>query len=383
MSFRENKYLSLITLAFFVFATFSSPILAQSQLFAMSIDNRADVLKNIPVTYVTQTQAELIVEQSRRLGYEVREGDWGQLAELEQSQQATQVINKSSGNKPECQPEGDKTQKLKDKTSPDSKTESVRCADTSRTGETTKNNIPPAADTGVPPPLPPPVPEPVPQPQVQTNVGIFADVSYGSGRGSQSDVGKVFFIVAGFMVIAAFVVYAGKYISDLASGEEFDVWWEFIFSNTYLSTRSGQHGRFNGIKIGTGFVSSDLIQVALVGELGNADFDLVLDENSFNPVALDFSATYWLLGATARLHLSDKLVNASYLYLEFMGGQTDHGSTDTIGMARLGASFGINNHLRLGASIGSVYLGLDEDQGFANNGDNYWTTLGFEIGAKF
>jgi hypothetical protein len=317
----------------------------------------------IPVTYVTPEQADDIIRESRLKGYTVREAAFQQLAELEQGVQPEAV---TTGDKEPCEKNNRK----------DCNAESDK--------ETAQKPVEvdmPVTDAA---PYPPPEPLPPPQPPaVQTNVGVYADVAYGSGSGGSSDAGKVFFIIAGVMVIAAFIVYTVKYITDISSGKEFKTWWEFIFSNTYLSTRSGQHGRLNGLKIGTGFVSSDLIQIALIGEFGNTNIDVILDEYGSNPEPLDFSASYWLLGASARLHLSDKLVNASYLYLDFMGGKTNNDSTDTIGMARIGASFGINDYLRLGASIGSYYVGLDEDQGFVNNDDNYWTTFGFEVGAKF
>lgn len=374
MYISPKKSFTFITLVFFLFTTLSSPVLAQSAVFSASnkSNNTSD---RIPITYVTEHQVEWIIEAASRQGYQIKEGTWQLLAELQQQSNQDQAIKHDKVE--DCQPA---KKNNKDKEQKADKKKLNECVE--ETQQQKLNQLVPPVPTEEPIP-PQPVPPPVAQPQVQTNVGIYADVSYGSGRGGHSDAGKVFFIVAGIMVIAAFIVYAGKYISDLASGKDYDVWWEFIFTNTNLSTRSGQHGYLNGLKIATGYISSDLIQIALVGEIGKTDIELVLDDNSVNPMPLDFSASYWLLGATARLHLTDKLINASYLYLEFMGGKTDHGSTDTIGMARLGASFGISDNFRLGASLGAFYLGLDEDQGFANDGDNYWSTFGIELGARF
>ena len=132
----------------------------------------------------------------------------------------------------------------------------------------------------------------------------------------------------------------------------------------------------------TGFVSNELIQLALVGELGNAKLNLLLNTDTV-PAVLDFSATYWMLGASARLHLTDAMKNASYLFLDLLGGGTNRSATELIGAARFGVSFGIDDHWRLGASLGAQYIGLDEDQGFRNDGSNYWTTIGVELGARF
>ena len=381
-----------------------SPVYAQKQLHQSGIFIPAETNK-LPVTYVTEDQVADIIRESQLRGYTVKEGTLLQLAELEQAPaQVTQTDTTPVEKEQPCDPDKKKNansdDQVKDEeaktkvtesetegTSIDTKKKKTECPPENESTEQKPMGVEvPIVNTApypAPEPLPLPPPEPPPQPVVQTNVGVYADVSVGSGRGGSGDAGKGFFIVAGIMVIAAVIVYAGKYIADLASGKEFKTWWEYIFSNTYLSTRSGQHGRLNGLKIATGFVSSDLIQVALVGEVGNTDIDVILDEYSSSPAPLDFSASYWLLGASARLHLSDKLVNASYLYLDFMGGKTSHGSTDTIGMARFGASFGVNDFLRLGASIGAYYIGLDEDQGFTSNRDNYWTTFGFEMGVKF
>jgi len=386
MYLRNNKWLIKITLFFFVSMVGYNPALAESRL--PTNTSAGSLAGPIPVSYVTQDQAEQIFEEAQSRGYTIEEGSLQLLAELEQPGQTPDVAE-ATKEKKSC-PETERTKDNSGKTiSTEGSTiqQSPECTDDkkdSNTSEPLSSEKPMAVPFPEPQPVPQPEPVPPPQPQqpaVQTNIGIQADIGYGHGGGG-GDSGKVFFILAGIMVIAAFIMYAGKYIADIASGKDFKVWWEFIFSNTYLSTRSGQHGRLNGLKIATGFVSSDLIQVALVGEFGNTNIDLILDEYS-DPTPLEYSATYWMLGATARLHLSDKLVNASYLYLDFMGGKTSQGSADTIGMARLGASFGVNDYLRLGASIGAHYIGLDEDQGFANHGDNYWTTFGFEMGVKF
>ena len=375
-----------------------NPVFAQQPQFVVSDLPTQISPKSLPVTYLSEEESKILIWDMQRRGYTVVEGTFEQLAELEQNTAKSVVTDKeglSDDQKElECKKEKDNKESNEEKvenkvggTDLDiTNTTKAKGCDSKNDSETLTQPatlppgevVPPSESHPAPPPLPP---APHPPATVHTDVGIYADLSYG-GSGGRSDAGKVFFILAGIMAIAVFIVYAGKYISDLAKGKDYKVWREVIFSSTFLDTGSGQHGDLMGVKIAMGFVSSDLIQVALVGEVGKTDLDLILNEYT-NPIPVDISATYWMLGATARLHLSDKLVNASYLYLDFMGGSTSDSATDSIGMARFGASFGIDDYMRLGASIGAHYIGLDEDQGFANDGDNYWMTLGVEMGVKF
>jgi hypothetical protein len=408
MYLRHHRLLVKITLEFFVTMVIYNPVYAAQ----ISPYVQQGTLSNtrIPVSQVTQEQADEIIREAHRRGYRVQEATMQQLAELKQTdkkleQKAQQSDKKDTkAKKQPCSKSNTDDQAKAQEAAKENRTkeeqvnkgldqkkeedcikeeENKNKQKSSETGEPMAVPFPnpQPAPAPVPQPAPPPPPPPPAQPTVQTNIGVEANVGYSDGGGS-GDSGKVFFIIAGVVVIAAFVIYAGKYIVDIATGKDVKLWWEFLFSNTYLDTRSGQHGWLNGLKIATGFVSSDLIQVALVGELGKTSVDVILDENSA-PVPLDYTATYWMVGASARLHLTDKLVNASYLFLDFMGGKTSQGSADTIGMARLGASFGINNNTRLGVNIGAHYIGLKENQGFVNHGDNYWTTLGFEMGVRF
>lgn len=406
MNMRHNRPLVMFTLVFFVTMVIYNPAYAAQtpSYLQQGIFSNA----RIPVSQVTQEQADEIIREAYRRGYRVQEATMRQLAELEQTdqeleQKAQQSEKKDTkDNKQPCnesntgnegkEPEAAKENLTKDEQVKKEQGEQKE-QDCKKEAENKQKELESEKPMAVTFPHPPPASEPVPQqapvptppppiePTVQANINIGANVNYSQGGGG-GDSGKVFFILAGIMVIAAFIIYTGKYIADLASGKEVKLWWEFIFSNTTLDTRQGQHGWLNGLKIATGFISSDVIQVALVGELGKTSIDVILDENS-SPVPLDYTATYWMVGASARLHVTERLVNPSYLYLDFMGGKTSKGSADTIGMARLGASFGINNNARLGVNIGTHYIGLNENQGFANHGDNYWTTLGFEMGVSF
>lgn len=412
MQLWRSAFLANTTLFFFVAMLLFNPVYAQQ---AGPIPVGPSVLSaqnKLPVMVVSNAEVQRLVGQYEERGYMVREGTLAQLDELTtvaepEAQEA--AVNKEQAdeektNEEECakpprkdqtsdQPDDPAVEKPTEEqpTAPDdSEKESGNPSEKDKNCESEKISedvTQPEPQNDEPAPAVFPEPEPVPPPvyppaaEVHGGVGLQVNVSGGSG-GSNRDFAKVFFIFAGFVVVAAFVVYAGKYISDIVSGKDKKMWRELVFKSTFLSTEAGRRGQLTGVRLATGFVSGELIQLALVGEVGSADLNLVLNENT-DPTPLDIAATYWMLGASARLHLSNKLVNASYLYLDFMGGSTTHKATDIIGAARFGASFGLNDYWRLGASLGAQYIGLDEGQGFNNDGENYWLTYGVEVGAQF
>ena len=375
--------LAKITLFFFLVMLAFHPAYAQPGVTDNSGLLTSLANSGLPVVYLSEAQAQQMMSELQAQGYAIREGN---MAQLEQVAEATAVevqAPTSNGTKP-C---------LQDKAADKKKsTEAGDCAEGQEPGENEQLQdqlneelmsaepaapAEPVAPTGQHPDSEPPAPHV----ESHVSVGVQGNLSY-SGGGGNHDFAKVFFIFAGIVMVAAFVVYAGKYIKDMVAGKEQTLWWELVSNSTFLDTRVGRHGEFFGAKLATGFVSDELIQLALVGEVGKTNLDLVLNEYS-NPTPLNFSASYWMLGAAARLHLTDALVNASYLYLEMLGGGTSNSATDAIGAARFGVSFGINDHWRLGASLGAQYIGLDERQGFVNDGDNYWLTYGIELGARF
>lgn len=406
MNLFRSTFFVKVTLLFFITMLFFNPAYAQ-QGSPISYGQKLQSGKNdFPVTYINQPDVEKVLWELQKKGYVVKEGTLAELDQLmqndnEHSQENIHEVDSKGEKKTECVSEEAKIDEKNEKqderksveklnkeieSSSDDDAEIITSQDKGCNKDTKESEATqqPSQEEAIDPPSDPSSTLPAeqyPTSEPRVHLGLHADLSF-KGGSSNRDSAKVFFIFVGLAVVAAFVVYAGKYIADLVRGENLKVWREFIFNNTFLSTGPGRHGQFSGAKIATGFVSNELIQLALVGEIGNANLDLILNE-TVDPTPLDFSATYWMLGASARLHLTDKFVNASYLYMEFMGGTTSHSDTDIIGATRVGASFGINDYLRLGASMGAQYIGLDSDQGFANDGDNYWVTYGVEIGMRF
>lgn len=400
MNFWRSTVLVKFTLLFFSVMQLHNPAYAQNDD-SGGVPDLSLNQKTFPITYVEASEFSGLVREYQRKGYIVREVTLAQLSTIAQSNdvQPGSPGSASASNRdtPQqtCNRQAEQSAKSRNpaKLPESSATTDGRAAansgdcskekNSSRDGSSSRNaddsaiSEPGAEPTPQSPPQPPPQPVAAPH----ASVGIHGDLPYGSGGGG-GDGAKIFFLIIGFVVVAAFIVYAGKYIADIARSENHTLWWEVAFNSTFLSTDAGQYGDFYGAKLATGFVSSDLIQLSLIGEVGKADINLLINETS-NPQALNFLANYWMLGGAVRMHLTTKLVNPSYLYLEFMGGTTDHSATDTISAARLGASFGLNDYIRLGGSFGAQYIGLNEDQGFVNDGDNYWFTIGLELGVRF
>lgn len=220
---------------------------------------------------------------------------------------------------------------------------------------------------------------------VNVNVGHSAKGGFGGGGGS-GDAAAVLFVLVGIFVVAVFVVYTVKYLVDVASGKHYDYWWDLGAQKSYLVTHKGEYGRFTSVKLASGYIANKRAYMGLVGELGYMDINLDVNKND-GPVRLDLAGNYWMLGAAARFVMFDDgrsgVSNPSFFFMEFMGGLTEHAATKTIGSARLGFNFGEFNHLRLGLNAGAQYIGLNKEQGFVNNRNNYWFTYGFELGYRF
>jgi len=437
----RNTVLVKITLFFFTLMVFFNPAYAQQEA-AVNYKLSPQINQNsFPVTPVSKTNAQRLFSELRRNGYVIKQGTLAQLEQMTQTNALPAPLidddninihenaHENSNENPDEKPNKNTDKEECQKASTDNKKEplnnppalvakqveqgnnnnginSINNNDEQsalKTEQITNNKKDcdpeqtPTNDlqqqhlqkqspqhdldsSAQPAPSQPPATTPTNTAE-DINIGVHADLVYSGSRGN-SDLAKVFFILIGVVVVAVFVVYAGKYVVDMIKGDDYEWWREVTLNSTFMGTDPGQHGGFWGVKLATGFVSSEMLQVALVGEVGVMDVDLIINENT-RPAALDFSGLYWMLGATVRLYLADKQVNPNYLYLEFMGGATDHSATELIGTSRFGASVGMNDYLRLGFSLGVQYIGLEESQGFVNDNDNYWFTYGLELGVRF
>lgn len=238
---------------------------------------------------------------------------------------------------------------------------------------------------------PEPEPEPEKTPASRTTIfhGQGLDLpNLGSGSGGNGDTAAVMFIVIGIVVVAALFIYAGKFIADLINNDDdyYSYWWDIGTQFINLDTENNQHGNFGGLKFSAGFIAARLAQLGLSIEIGKMDLDLLYNRNSI-PQRINLQGTYWFIGPTVRWLLgnidNEQTINNSYVYFELLGGGTDRSEIDITAIARVGINTGIGEHMRIGIHYGAFYLGLDEDQGFANDGDNYWNTYGIELGYQF
>lgn len=255
---------------------------------------------------------------------------------------------------------------------------------------------PPSTDTGTaePPTTSPQSPPPSQRSSTHTSVSVshsggFHLPNFGGGGGNKGDAAAVMLIVIGVVVIAALFIYAGKWLIDTLSNDEdyYAYWWDIGAQFITLGTEAGQHGDFNGLKFSGGFVANRVTQFGLAAEVGKMDLDVLYNRNSTTPTRVNLKGTYWLVGPTVRWLLgytdTEQFINNSYIYLELLGGNADRKEVDLLAVARIGFNTALGKHLRLGVHYGAFYLGLKQDQGFANDGNNYWNMYGLELGYQF
>ena len=239
----------------------------------------------------------------------------------------------------------------------------------------------------------PPVSNKQPKTKTRSSGSVAIDTGFRlpniSGGGGKGDGAAVLLIVIGVVVIAALFVYAGKWLVDSLSNDEdyYAYWWDLGMQFTRLDTVAGEHGIFSGVKLSGGFVPNMNTNFGLALEVGRMDLDLSYNRNS-KPERINLEGTYWLIGPSVRWLLGNRdaeenLFNSSYVYLTLMGGSSDRKEVDKIATGKIGINTAIGQSLRLGFHLGAFYLGLDEDKGFANDGDNYWYLYGMELGYQF
>lgn len=304
------------------------------------------------VYYVTPEEARRLEHTFLKRGYQVKRGTPEQLAQLRDHRSDTIRLAKSNITQ---------TDQADDDTDTETKKQQQKKDDRSRPAPTSGNGVG----------------------NVDLNVG---HAHGGGGGGGGGDAAAVLFVLIGVVVVAVFVIYTLKYLVDIANGKEYDYWWDLGAQQTYLITDKSEHGALTSAKLASGYIADHRAYIGLVGELGYMDIDLNVSKQD-SPARLNFSGAYWMLGAAARFALFDNVKdgqsNPSVFFMEFMSGLTEDAATDVIGSAKLGFNFGEFDHLRIGIHAGAQYIGLNKEQGFINNSNNYWFTYGLELGYRF
>lgn len=223
----------------------------------------------------------------------------------------------------------------------------------------------------------PPAPE-----DVQVTGACMADLS----DLADDDVAVVIFVVIGVFIVAALIVYAGKFIYDIAVGnKKHDYWWEISPGFTIIEndTKYGyqENGYLAGLKLSTGFTDRR-IQFGLTGEAGVMDLNLYFEDKKG---LLELEGLYGMAGPAIRFLFNDdeQTQNTSYLYLELLAGTSEHEEAGLLSVARLGLNWRIQKHLRFGIHIGSLYFDLKESESIIEEEDNFRLTGGLEFGYRF
>lgn len=193
---------------------------------------------------------------------------------------------------------------------------------------------------------------------------------------SSGDGAMVVLVVIGIVVVAILVVYAAKYLYDVAtSGKKYEYWMDAGWTYTYFSSKQNYNaGSMSGVKFSTGF-KDGRAKIGVSAEAGAFEFTLQgVEESSW----VNFGGSYAMAGPHVRFASGEN----AYIYLELLGGRSSHESVDTLAIGRFGIH-ALMGHVTAGVNIGAIYMGLADSEGIVQDVDNYETTTGFEIGYSF
>jgi len=198
------------------------------------------------------------------------------------------------------------------------------------------------------------------------------------GFPSLGDEAVVIFVIVGLVVVAALVVYAPAYIYDvLVNHEEVEYWWDVGTHYTRLLSNN-RSGYMTAMKFASGFTSKG-VQVGLAGEIGYIRVDA--DPGS-EKMARTLDGSYWLIGPAIRWLMNEER-NPDFPYVELLAGTAEEGDIGVLSVARAGYNWGVNDHLRMGLSIGSVYLNLDADGSLIQDDERFSVVYGAELAFRF
>ena len=239
---------------------------------------------------------------------------------------------------------------------------------------------PTATPGDIRPPRPPPPEPPTPVVDGRSCEGFFDLVhDLGSGSWSDSDAAVVIFVVIGVVVVLAVVVYAGVFLYEAVAGVgEHTYWWDVETQTSFFSGR-GNQGFVAGGKFSTG-LEREHTRVGAVLEGGYLNARLQL-EDRFEDIRL--GGVYGLAGAGVRWAFFEAQENPSYLGLELLAGTASDSQVHLMSAARATLSFGLGARVRLGASLGALYMGLEPAEGLLKDANNFSTLMGVQAGYRF
>jgi hypothetical protein len=208
-------------------------------------------------------------------------------------------------------------------------------------------------------------------------VRIVGDV--GHIDGSSREFAIVIFVIVAAVVVVAIVAYAGVVLYDLLSGAgQYAYWWD-IEAQASMLAGAGSEGGLFGAKLSTGVQDRDT-RVGLVLEGGQLDARVHLDRDSDR---VDVNGAFLMGGVGIRWGIGGAPVNPAYFGMELLAGGSSADNVDLMSTARMELSFGVGSRMRVGFSLGALYLGLNPTEGILKDYDQFSTLLGVQSGFRF
>lgn len=219
-------------------------------------------------------------------------------------------------------------------------------------------------------------------------VNLFADLrSDGSKSGGLDAHGwaVLFFVVIGFVVVGAFLVYGVETLAEMAiNRDHYPVFQEAGLRLSY-SGEAWQDGAgaelyrdayLAGLRYALGFDRPGA-DVGLALEGGYIDIHLRPTEGPGN--AFDFRGAYFVAGPILRFGSYDP----ACFSLEFLNGTSNHPFIGWISKARMSLQFRMGRHQVIGADLGAVFYDLNFLDGLAWRSGNLNRDLSLIGGLDF
>ena len=211
------------------------------------------------------------------------------------------------------------------------------------------------------------------------DINAAIDISDGilkSGNGSGGDGAVIVFVIIGAIVIVVWALYVFKYLYDLSTGfVPCEYWYQLTYTSSSISDDLETHFNMDGLRFTTGF-RDDGTDVGIALEMGHADI-LLTEQQS-----LKLDGFYWMLGPTLQWRLSTGY-NPHNIYMNFMGGTTEHDEIGVIAKASVGLQFGLGKHFHLGFNFGAMNINLNDNQAILTDRDQFHFLYGVNSGFRF
>lgn len=208
-------------------------------------------------------------------------------------------------------------------------------------------------------------------------VDLMWDLSHADW--GDKDGAIVIFVIIGVAVVLTVVVYAAAFLYDAVTGAgETRRWWDMEGTASFL-TSSGNSGFMGGARLSAGLERNDA-KVGLVIDGGYLNARIRTQDSA---QTFDVSGGYAMAGAGVRWRLDSRVDNPSCFGLELLAGTASDEQVDLMSEARATLTFGLGSRMRLGVSLGALYLGLKAKDGLLGDVNDFSTLLGLHSGIRF